>query len=346
MSLDRLSSFDYYLPPELIAQNPLAKRDRSRLMHVRRADYGIGHHRFYELPELLRKGDLLVINDTRVIPARLIGRKESGGEVEVFLSKPLGEGRWEALVRMSGSSRIGAEIIFKEGRAVFEKRLGDGLWLLRIECEGDPNELIRRIGGIPLPPYIKRNGILDRRERDRERYQTVYAKHDGAVAAPTAGLHFTERVFEKLRVKNVRHVAVTLDVGLGTFQPLRQENLSDIQLHRENYSITALTIETIKKHKRDGGRIVAVGTTTVRVLENVARLDKWYAHSDSTELFLRPGNRFKLVDAIITNFHLPRSSLIILVAAFAGKELIDKAYKSAIAEKYRFYSYGDAMLIE
>ena len=340
-----LDAYDFELPPELIAQHPADRRDHSRLLHLAPSAGRVMHRRFYELPDLLRSGDLLVVNNTRVIPARLIGRKPSGGKVEIFLSRPLAARRWEALVHMSGKVRPGREILVDGERVVVEEALGEGLWAIRFDTSRDPMELIETVGGIPLPPYIHRAEGELRCEQDRRRYQTVYARHAGAVAAPTAGLHFTDEVFERLQAKGVRRAEVTLHVGLGTFQPIREQNLEKATLHVERYRLPEETLESIARCRRDGGCVVAVGTTTVRVLETAASRGRWYAHEGETDIFIRPGYRFQAVDAMLTNFHLPKSSLLMLVAAFAGKELIDRAYRIAVQERYRFFSYGDAMLI-
>ncbi len=342
---DRLRSYNYDLPPELIAQQPMDRRDQSRLMAVNRSLGRVLHRRFSDLPSFLEEGDLLVVNDTRVIPARLEGKKPTGGRVEVFLSKPLSDGRWEALIKMSGRARMGQRIDIGGGEVELEEDLDDGLWQVRILCDGDPMALVERVGGIPLPPYISRQSTEDQREEDRERYQTVYASNRGAVAAPTAGLHFTDELFKTLKARGVSVAKVTLHVGLGTFQPIREEDLSMVSLHSERYRLPSETIEAIDAAKARGSRVIAVGTTTVRALETAARRNRWRAHEADTDLFIRPGDSFHLVDAMITNFHLPKSSLLMLVATFMGKGLMDRAYEIAIEEKYRFYSYGDAMLI-
>ncbi len=343
---DVLSGYDYDLPRERIAQTPASRRDESRLMHLLRSEKRIRHGQFRDLPSLLKDGDLLVVNDTRVIPARLVGRKESGGVAEVFLSRKMEDRRWEALLRLSGKARPGLRIRLDDAALTLVEPLDKGLWIVRFEGEEDVEALTRRLGGIPLPPYIDREDVSDRREEDRERYQTVYARHEGAVAAPTAGLHFTEELFNKLSEQGVRRTAVTLHVGLGTFQPLREENLDRVRLHSEDYAIGEDALSAIRETKANGGRVVAVGTTSVRVLEHLARIDGFRPHAGSTELFLRPGEPFRAVDAMITNFHLPKSSLLILVSAFAGWSFVKRAYETAVKEEYRFYSYGDAMLIE
>jgi len=346
IDLNSLSAYDYELPQELIAQEPVSPRDSSRLLRLNRKTEEIDHVHFRDLPGFLHEFDCLVLNDTKVIPARLQGRKATGGHVEVFLSRCLGPNVWEALVKLSGHPKPGLEILFEEGKAVLESRLGEGLWAVRLEPVGAFEAWLERIGGIPLPPYIHRESLKDRHNEDQSRYQTVFAKHDGAVAAPTAGLHFTDELFRLLHVKGVRVARVTLHVGLGTFQPIREENLDLVRLHKERYAISSQAISTIYETKAQGGRIVAVGTTSVRVLETLAQNDRWEGHEGETELFLRPGCQFSVVDAILTNFHLPKSSLLMLIAAFAGKSLIDRAYREAIQNQYRFFSYGDAMLIE
>ena len=341
----RLDAYDFDLPQELIAQHPAERRDYSRLLHLDPQTGKLEHRRYYELPEMLKADDLLVLNNTKVIPARLIGRKPSGGRVELFLSRPLSDTRWEALVHMSGKVREGREILIQDERIVVEEALGEGLWAIRFDTSRDPMELIEAVGGIPLPPYIHREEGELRREEDRKRYQTVYARHAGAVAAPTAGLHFTQELFEILAQKGVNRAEVTLHVGLGTFQPIREDNLEKATLHVERYRLPGETLEAIARCRKAGGRVVAVGTTTVRVLETAASRNLWREHEGETDIFIKPGYRFLAVDALLTNFHLPKSSLLMLVSAFAGKDNIDRAYREAVEKRYRFFSYGDAMLI-
>ena len=346
-NINCLSAYDYHLPAELIAQHPAERRDLSRLMHITRNDSAVINRHFKDLPDLLNKGDLLIVNDTRVIPARLVGKKDSGGKVEVFLSKRVGECEWEAMIRMaSGKAREQLEVYLEGGKVVLENKLDDYLWKVNIDTAGDVIEWIEQVGGIPLPPYIKRESVEDNRTEDKQRYQTVYANEPGAVAAPTAGLHFTDNILNQLEEKGVRRAFVTLHVGLGTFQPVREEDLDKVKLHSETYRISEETLKLIDETKKSGKRVIAVGTTSVRVLEHVAHSEQWHPHSGDTTLFLKPGSEFKVVDAMITNFHLPKSSLLMLVAALASKPLMDKAYQQAVAEGYKFYSYGDAMFIE
>lgn len=344
---EHVSDYDYLLPPDLIAQHPAKRRDESRLMRVNRVSGDIAHGRFPDICDWLRAGDLLVLNDTRVIPARLIGRKESGGEVEVFLSRPLADGTWEAMARLaSGRPRPGLAVHLADGLIRFIRPLDDGLWQVGLETGLPVYEWLEQVGNVPLPPYIARENTEENTPQDRERYQTVYAQNSGAVAAPTAGLHFTPEILSRLEEKGVRRACVTLHVGLGTFRPVSVERVDEVRLHTERYTLPAGTIEAIERTRMAGGRVVAVGTTSVRTLESAAQTGRWEPHEGETCLFLRPGSRFHVVDALITNFHLPRSSLLMLVAAFAGKALIERAYQEAIARQYRFFSYGDAMVIE
>jgi len=341
----KLSLFDYQLPEELIAQYPLDKRDESRLMVIDRKDGSINHHIFSQLPDFVNPGDLLVINNTKVIPARLIGRKEkSGGEVEILLLSPKSDTTWEALVKRSSRINYGARVVFGDGSlsaGILDKTESGGR-IVQFESKGDLKELLDKFGKPPLPPYIKR----DVDKKDKERYQTIYAKSDGAVAAPTAGLHFTESVFEKLRTKGLNLTELTLHVGLGTFQPVKSENIEEHNIHSEIFNVPKKVADQINDVKVSGGKIVAVGTTSVRALESSADVDgKVKVSSGSTDIFIYPGYSFRVVDTMITNFHLPKSTLLMLVSAFAGRELIMKAYHEAVQERYRFYSYGDAMLI-
>lgn len=341
----KVSLFDYHLPEELIAQYPLPERDESRLMVLNRDTQEIQHARFAQLPEFLSSGDLMVLNNTKVIPAHLMGRKErTGGKVEVLLLSPRGEGRWEALVKRSSRIDPGTRLIFGDGRLVARilDRIDDEGRLIQFEHNGDLRELLEEIGRPPLPPYIKRESEM----HDRERYQTIYAKKDGAVAAPTAGLHFTKSLLARLEAKNIKTVELTLHVGLGTFQPVRAENVEDHKLHAENLEVTPDAAQRINGAKTSGARIVAVGTTSVRALESSVDTSGYVLPgSGSTDIFIYPGYRFRVVDIMVTNFHLPKSTLLMLVSAFAGREFVMKAYREAVEEKYRFYSYGDAMLI-
>ncbi len=339
-----LSDFDYHLPPDRIAQRPAPQRDGSRLMVVPRHGDGVCHHRFRDLPELLRPGDLLVVNDTRVVPARLRGHKESGGRVELLLSRPLPDGRWEAMVR--GKTRIGSRLLLADGNltATVEGVEAGPTRIVRMEPIDGLDAILRDHGEIPLPPYIDRPA--GDTPEDRERYQTVFSAQPGAVAAPTAGLHFTPELLACLEETGIERVAVTLHVGPGTFRPVVAERITDHQMETERYTVSAATAETIEAARAAGRRIIACGTTATRVLETVwQRHGAVVAGAGESDLFLYPGKRFGVVDGLITNFHLPCSTLIMLVAAFAGRDRILAAYAEAIRAGYRFYSYGDAMLV-
>lgn len=340
-----VEDFDYLLPPELIAQEPLVRRDATRLMTLSRTSGEIGKRRFSDIAELFRPGDLLVVNDTRVIPARLHGRKESGGKVEVFLVRRLtGEGeRWLCLLRSSKPSHAGTVIVLAEGVAATVLGRVDGeTWEVSFSPSEGFEDWLDRSGAMPLPPYIRR----DCGEHDRERYQTVFARNRGAVAAPTAGLHMTEELMAGLRERGVEIASLTLHVGLGTFMPIRVERLEEHRMHRERYVISEGTARAVNDRRHDGGRVVALGTTVCRTLEHAAAEDGTVAAGEGeTDIFIYPGYRFKAVDALITNFHLPKSTLLMLVSAFAGKELLFRAYAEAVERRFRFFSYGDAMFI-
>ncbi len=340
----QLADFDYELPPELIAQEPLARRDNARLMLLDRTSGEIGERTVAAFPEFLRAGDLLVLNNTRVIPARLFGRKASGGRVEIFLVRRApGEGEtWSCLLRSSKPSRPGTSILLPEGM-VATVTGGDGeSRTVSFEPAEDFPAWLERHGRMPLPPYIKR----DDASFDRERYQTVFAEQAGAVAAPTAGLHFTPELLAAIRSRGVTIATVTLHVGLGTFQPVRVENILEHRMHREYYLIPEETAREVSLRKRDGGRVVAVGTTTTRALEHAAGADGCISPgAGEADIFIYPGYRFKVVDALLTNFHLPKSTLLMLVSAFAGKERVFAAYNEAVRRGFRFFSYGDAMFI-
>jgi S-adenosylmethionine:tRNA ribosyltransferase-isomerase len=357
-----LADFDYSLPPDLIAQEPAPERDRSRLMVLDRKKDTLLHEPFCRLPDYLTRGDALVVNDTKVWSARLLGKKESGGKVEVLLIRkragktpgkvfsPLpGEehSEWDCLIQNSGNLRPHSHLLFDEGvRGELFGKTQDGYWQLRLI--GNPNleDTLSRIGYPPLPPYIKRNGRGDLRRYDLERYQTIYARNSGAIAAPTAGLHFTDSIFEKIRLRGGTIAALTLHVGVGTFLPVKAEPVEEHRLEPEFFDLPPETAATINRTKEAGGRVFAVGTTVVRTLESCADLaGKIQARKGRTGLFILPGHRFRMIDALITNFHLPRSTLLMLVAAFVGREKILTAYEEAVRERYRFYSYGDAMLI-
>lgn len=340
----KLSDFDFELPPELIARLPAERRDASRLLRLERASGAVSHHRFADLPDLLAEGDFLVLNDSRVLPARLLGQV-NGRAAEMLVVRDLGEGRLEALCRPASRFVPGAVFVADGGpRAEVLEAGGRGRRRLRFDRE---YARVLEHGYAPLPPYIKRRAAeaASRREFDRERYQTVYAREPGSIAAPTAGLHFTPEVLERLRRRH-ELLAVTLAVGEATFQGIESEDLERHRMGSERVRVPAATARRIQELKAAGGRLLAVGTTAVRSLETFARLDAEAPPEEfSSELFIRPGFEFRLVDKLLTNFHLPRSSLFILAGAFAGPETIKEAYRVAIAEKYRFFSYGDAMLI-
>jgi len=336
----RAEDFDYALPPDRIAQHPVEPRDHARLMVLHRDSGKLEHRRFYEVVDYLRRGDVLVINETRVFPARLVGKRPSGGKVELLLVRPLGRDTWEALAKPGRKVRPGERLLFGEGKLTGEvvERTEDGKRVVRFS--GDI-ETLRNLGQVPLPPYIRRSPIPE----DRERYQTVYARVEGSVAAPTAGLHFTEELLERLREKGVEVVPIVLHVGPGTFRPVRGE-VSEHRMEAEYYEVSPRAAEVVNLAREKGGRVVAVGTTSVRTLETVADEEgRVRPGSGWTELFIYPPYRFRVVDALITNFHLPRSTLLMLVAAFAGRERVLEAYMEAVRLGYRFYSYGDAMLI-
>ncbi|MCL6447317.1 MAG: tRNA preQ1(34) S-adenosylmethionine ribosyltransferase-isomerase QueA [Armatimonadetes bacterium] len=339
----KLTDFDYFLPAELIAQEPAPRRDLSRLMVVYRDQGVIEHRLFQDVIDYLHPGDLLVINETKVIPARLPGKKAgSGAKVEVLLLKPLDGRRWEALVRPGRRVRKGDTLLFGDGLffGTVEESTGFGGRIISFDWAGDFADLLARAGQMPLPPYIKKYA------GDPFRYQTVYARQEGSVAAPTAGLHFTEELLARIRAKGVAVKPVLLHVGLGTFRPVKVEDITRHHMHAEYYEISGDTAQAVNAVKRKGGRLVAVGTTTVRCLESAA-LDGGEVSPGKgwTDLFIYPGYRFKVVDALITNFHLPRSTLLMMVSAFAGREKILHAYRVAVEKRYRFYSFGDAMLI-
>jgi len=346
-----VSEFDFLLPEALIAQDPAAERGGSRLLAMQRATGLLSHHQFADLPSLLRAGDVLVVNDTRVFPARLIGiRLPGGGAAECFLIGPADQpDTWIALVHPGQRLRQGARMLFESGgRRLNAEVLGQhfhGRRTVRLWTDdGSPvRETIDAIGHIPLPPYIKRADLA----ADRERYQTVYARERGSIAAPTAGLHFTPQILDLLSARGVERVTVTLHVGYGTFQPVRVDRVEDHRVEAEHYDVTPATAAALNKARREGRRVIAVGTTTTRTLESLAvdASGDVLPGSGETTLFIHPGFRFNVVSGLITNFHLPKSSLLMLVAAFAGTEHVLAAYREAIAERYRFYSYGDAMLI-
>ncbi len=337
------SDYDYHLPPDLIAQTPVEPRDSARLLILDRAHRTLEHRIFRDLPDLLRPDDVLVANDSRVLPARLLGRRATGGAVEALLLRPLDGDEWAALLRPGRRIRAGETLTFGAGvlsATVLEGRDG-GERRLRLQTPaGTVWDAIHRAGAVPLPPYIHTPVA------DPERYQTVYAREEGSVAAPTAGLHFTPELLQRLKERGVETYHVTLHVGAGTFQPVQGEDPAAHVMHAEWAELDAATAAALRAARQAGRRIVAVGTTTVRVLETAARDGMIQPFSGWTEIYIRPGYRFQAIDALITNFHLPRSTLLMLVSALAGKDLIDAAYAEAIARRYRFYSFGDAMLIE
>jgi S-adenosylmethionine:tRNA ribosyltransferase-isomerase len=357
MTALRVADFDYDLPPELIAQQPPAERGHSRMLVVNRTTGALRDSSFADFPSLLNPGDLLVLNDTRVIPARLYARRtvvrereKPTGSVEVMLTEPVGENLWRALVHPGRKVRVGERLVFPspsgsielEAEVIERGQFGDRL--LRFNPVVDFFAVLDRIGHIPLPPYIRR----DDAPADRERYQTVFSRERGSVAAPTAGLHFTPQILNALTARGVEVARLTLHVGLGTFAPLRVERVDQVRLHRERYSLSASAADAINRAASDGRRIVAVGTTVVRTLEHCAEQAKGHplkAHSGETEIFISPGFQFRLVGALITNFHLPQSSLLMLVSAFAGREPVLAAYRHAVQQKYRFFSYGDCMFL-
>jgi S-adenosylmethionine:tRNA ribosyltransferase-isomerase len=345
----RIEEFDYELPEELIAQHPLARRDGSRMLMLDRKPGRWSDSQFAELPSYVGAGDCLVVNNTRVFPARLVGsRVPSGGRVELFLVREHEPFVWEALARPARRLQVGARVSFGDGKLSAEvvAALADGRRLVRFTSDGPFDTLLEELGQTPLPPYIRRLGEAGAEREDRERYQTVYARERGAIAAPTAGLHFTPRVLEELRERGASLVEITLHVGYGTFEPVRVDDLSRHRVAPEHYEIGREAAQTINRTRRERGRILAVGTTTTRALESaVDEAGEVRAGAGLAQLTITPPYRFRIVDALLTNFHLPRSSLLVLVSAFASRDLVLAAYGHAVAEGYRFYSYGDCMLI-
>lgn len=336
------SDFYFELPPELIAQTPLPRRDASRLLELDKTTGAMVHGHFHELPDLLRPGDCLVMNDSRVIPARLFGRRPTGGSVEVVLLRDLGNGEWECLTRPGRKTPPGTELTFGEGELVAQVvRTGnDGNRILRFDYEGIFMEVLDRLGKMPLPPYIKVE------LEDKERYQTVYSRDHGSAAAPTAGLHFTTELLETIATRGVKLEYVTLHVGLGTFRPVKEENIEEHPMHAEYCIVPEETAQAVNATHEAGGRVIAVGTTSCRTLESFTGEDgRLRDGSGWTDIFIYPGYRFKAIDGLITNFHLPESTLIMLVSALAGRENILRAYKEAVERRYRFFSFGDAMFI-
>ncbi|WP_027407933.1 tRNA preQ1(34) S-adenosylmethionine ribosyltransferase-isomerase QueA [Anoxybacteroides tepidamans] len=340
----KIDLFDFYLPEELIAQTPLPDREASRLMVLDKRTGETKHETFRAILSYLREGDCLVLNDTRVLPARLYGEKEdTGAKIEVLLLKQVEGDRWETLVKPAKRVKEGTKIIFGDGRltAICRETLEHGGRMLEFFYDGIFYEVLESLGEMPLPPYIKEQ--LD----DRERYQTVYARERGSAAAPTAGLHFTEKLLEDIRQKGVHIAFITLHVGLGTFRPVNVENIEEHDMHAEFYQMTEGTARLLNEVKERGGRIIAVGTTSTRTLETIASRHNgtFVAESGWTDIFIYPGYEFKAIDGMVTNFHLPKSTLIMLVSALAGRENVLRAYEEAVKERYRFFSFGDAMLI-
>lgn len=343
MTTLRKSDFYFDLPQELIAQDPLEDRSASRMLVLNKDTGAVEHHRFQEIKEYLRSGDCLVLNNTKVIPARLLGVKEdTGAAIEVLLLKRHENDVWETLVKPGKKARPGTKIVFGEGALHAEvlEVVEEGNRLIRFSYEGIFEEVLDRLGEMPLPPYITH------KLQDKNRYQTVYAKYEGSAAAPTAGLHFTEKLLTEIRAMGVKTAFVTLHVGLGTFRPVKAENLSDHHMHSEHYEITQETADIINRTKEDGGRIICVGTTSCRTIESAADENgNVQAGCGDTDIFIYPGYRFQVLDCLLTNFHLPESTLVMLVSALAGRENVLAAYREAVEERYRFFSFGDAMLI-
>ena len=336
------SDFYFDLPEELIAQTPLEKRDESRLLCLDKNTGSMEHRHFYDLPDLLQEGDCLVLNNSRVLPARLIGARPTGGAIELVLLRDLGDNRWECLSRPGRKTKPGQHILFGNGEleAIVEETAPGGNRIVQFLYEGIFLEVLERLGRMPLPPYIRAE------LENPERYQTVYAKELGSAAAPTAGLHFTQELLETIRAKGVRTEFITLHVGLGTFRPVKEDEIEDHEMHSEFCMIPPETAEAVNTAKKNGGRIIAVGTTSCRTLESFAKDDGTLEPSSGwTDIFIYPGYRFKCIDGLITNFHLPESTLIMLVSALAGREHILNAYRTAVENRYRFFSFGDAMFI-
>ena len=340
----KVSEFNYSLPKELIAQHPYDKRDEARLMILDKENKKIEHKIFKDIIDYLNVGDCLVINNTKVIPARLYGKKDTGAKIEFLLLKNIEGDIWEAIVKPGSKLKIGAKVSFGDGilKAEILDILEDGKRKVKFEYDGIFNEILDKIGLMPLPPYI-----TEATKEDTEKYQTVYAKYDGSAAAPTAGLHFTEELLNKIKKKGVEIANVTLHVGIGTFRPVKVENVEEHNMHSEHYYIKKEDAEKINTAKRNGKKIIAVGTTSCRVLESVTdEMGFVKETSGDTNIFIYPGYKFKCIDSLITNFHLPESTLIMLVSSLAGKEFILKAYNEAVQKKYKFFSFGDAMLIK
>ena len=350
MTQDKYSieNYNYDLPKELIAQVPSQKRENCRMMVLDRAAQSIEHKHFYDITDYFDENDVIVLNNTKVIPARLFGRKDTGAHIEVFLLKQISDKVWEVLI--NPSKRVKEETLIDISPDLYVKvltRQNEGKWLVELHYDGDFYSILDKVGNIPLPPYIERTMTDEQlKHLDYDRYQTVYAQKEGSVAAPTAGLHFTQEILEKLKNKGVQICNVTLNVGLGTFRPVKVENILEHKMDSEEFEICAKTAKLITEAKKQGKKITAVGTTSVRTLETcMQKYGEIIETIDDSTLFIYPGFEFKVVDRLITNFHLPKSTLIMLVSAFAGKDFVFKAYEEAIKEKYKFYSYGDCMLI-
>ncbi len=343
--MEQLLKKDYFydLPEELIAQDPLEKRSDSRLMVLDKASGEVSHHRFFEIKEMLNPGDCLVLNNTKVIPARLLGhREETGAVIEVLLLKRKSDTDWECLVKPGKKARVGQRIVFGDGilKATVLDVVDEGNRIIRFEFDGIFEEILDKLGEMPLPPYITH------KLKDKDRYQTVYAKYEGSAAAPTAGLHFTKELLSEIEAKGVKLAFVTLHVGLGTFRPVKEENILEHHMHSEYYEVSREAADAINETKKNGGRVICVGTTSCRTIESIADENGHIEPcSGNTEIFIYPGYRFKVLDALITNFHLPESTLIMLVSALAGRENVLNAYEVAVKERYRFFSFGDAMFI-
>ncbi len=343
-----INEYDYELPKELIAQVPSEKRENCRMMVLDRAKKSVEHKHFYDITDYFDENDVIVLNNTKVIPARLFGRKNTGAHIEVFLLKQISDKVWEVLI--NPSKRVKEESIIEISPDLYVKvltRQNEGKWLVELHYDGNFYEILDKVGNIPLPPYIERTMTDEQlKNLDYDRYQTVYAQREGSVAAPTAGLHFTEEILEKLKAKGVQICYVTLNVGLGTFRPVKVDNILEHKMDSEEFEISAETAKIINDAKKQGKKITAVGTTTVRTLETCAKkYGEVIETIDDSTLFIYPGFEFKVVDRLITNFHLPKSTLIMLVSAFAGKDFVFDSYAQAIKEQYKFYSYGDCMLI-
>ena len=340
-----ISEFNFNLPENLIAQEPLEKRESSRMLVVNRAENNFSDARFFDFPKFLKKGDVVVLNNTKVFPARIYGLTETGAKVEIFLVRETENETWETLARPAKRLKIGKKIVFNENlSATILERSEDGKVFVKFETNGDFDEILDEIGKTPLPPYIKRE--KDSIDKDRERYQTVFAQKRGAIAAPTAGLHFTPEILEEIKSNGVEVAEITLHVGYGTFEPVRVDDLSEHKVLPERYEISPETAEIINKAKSESRRIIAIGTTTTRTLESASDENKRIKFGKGlADLTITPNYKFKIIDGILTNFHLPQSSLLVLTSTFGGHELIMKAYNHAVRESYRFYSYGDCMLI-